>query len=104
MIWRTCWDRCAVPPAWLRTRRHFNSVPLIIDEASFRSLDRSEANLFLRLASSRYERGSIILTSNQPIRDWSAIFADDETLTTAILDRLLHHVQGVHIEGRSQRL
>jgi DNA replication protein DnaC len=94
----------AVPPARLRAKRYFNSALLIIDEVGFRPLDRSEANLFFRLVSARYERGSIVLTSNKHVRDWPAVFADDEILTTAILDRLLHHVQVQHIDGRSYRL
>ena len=73
-------------------------------ELGFRPLDRQEANLFFRLVSARYEKGSIILTSNKHIRDWPEIFAGDEVLTTAILDRLLHHVHIVHIDGRSYRL
>ena len=83
----------AVPPARLRAKRYFNSALLIIDEVGFRPIDRTEANLFFRLVSARYERGSIVLTSNKHVRDWPAVFADDEILTTAILDRLLHHVQ-----------
>ena len=67
-------------------------------------LDRQEANLFFRLVSTRYEKGSIILTSNKHVRDWPEIFADDEILTTAILDRLLHHVHIILIDGRSYRL
>lgn len=94
----------AIPPARLRAKRYFNCGLLIIDEVGFRPLDRAEANLFFRLVSARYERGSIMLTSNKHVRDWPAIFADDEILTTAILDRLLHHVQVVHIDGRSYRL
>jgi DNA replication protein DnaC len=94
----------AMPPARQRAKRYFNCGLLIIDEVGFRPLDRTEANLFFRLISARYERGSILLTSNKHVRDWPAIFADDEILTTAILDRLLHHVQVVHIDGRSYRL
>lgn len=94
----------ATPPARLRAKRYFNSALLIIDEVGFRPLDRTEANLFFRLVSARYERGSIVLTSNKHVRDWPAVFADDEILTTAILDRLLHHVQVLHIDGRSYRL
>ena len=94
----------AVPPARLRAKRYFNSALLIIDEVGFRPLDRSEANLFFRLVSARYERGSIVLTSNKHVRDWPAVFAEDEILTTAILDWLLHHVQVLHIDGRSYRL
>ena len=94
----------AVPPARLRAKRYFNCGLLIIDEVGFRPLDRMEANLFFRLVSARYERGSIVLTSNKHVRDWPEIFAGDEILTTAILDRLLHHVAVVHIDGRSYRL
>lgn len=94
----------AVPPARLRAKRYFNCALLIVDEVGFRPLDRMEANLFFRLVSARYERGSIVLTSNKHVRDWPEIFAGDEILTTAILDRLLHHVAVVHIDGRSYRL
>jgi hypothetical protein len=94
----------AMPPARLRAKRYFNSALLIIDEVGFRPLDRMEANLFFRLVSARYERGSIVLTSNKHVRDWPAIFAGDEILTTAILDRLLHHVHVLSIDGPSYRL
>lgn len=94
----------AIPPARLRAKRYFNCALLIIDEVGFRPLDRAEANLFFRLVSARYERGSIVLTSNKHVRDWPAIFAGDEILTTAILDRLLHHVHVISIDGRSYRL
>ena len=94
----------ATPPARLRARRYVNAGLLIIDELGFRPLDRLEANLFFRLVSMRYERGSLLLTSNKHVRDWPEIFAGDEILTTAILDRLLHHVAVVHIDGQSYRL
>ncbi len=94
----------AITSARLRARRHFNCGLLIIDEIGFRPLDRMEANLFFRLVSTRYERGSMLLTSNKHVRDWPEIFAGDEILTTAILDRLLHHVAVVHIDGQSYRL
>jgi DNA replication protein DnaC len=79
----------AIPPARMRSKRYFNCALLVIDEVGFRPLDRHEANLFFRLVSARYERGSIVLTSNKHVRDWPAIFAEDEILTTAIRDRLL---------------
>ena len=88
----------------LCVRRYFNCVLLIIDKVGFRPLDRVEANLLFRLVSTRYERGSMLLTSNKHVRDWLEIFAGDEILTTAILDRLLHHVAVVHIDGQSYRL
>lgn len=94
----------AIPPARLKAKRYLNSALLIVDEVGFRPLDRHEANLFFRLVSARYEKGSIVLTSNKHVRDWPEIFAGDEILTTAILDRLLHHVHLVHIDGRSYRL
>lgn len=94
----------AIPPARLKAKRYLNSALLIVDEVGFRPLDRHEANLFFRLVSARYERGSIVLTSNKHVRDWPEIFAGDEVLTTAILDRLLHHVHILHIDGRSYRL
>ena len=94
----------AIPPARLKAKRYLNSALLLIDEVGFRPLDRIEANLFFRLVSARYERGSIIVTTNKHVRDWPEVFAGDEILTTAILDRLLHHVHIVHIDGRSYRL
>ncbi len=94
----------AIPPRRLKAKRYLNSALLVIDEVGFRPLDRSGANLFFRLVSARYEKGSIILTSNKHVRDWPEIFAGDEILTTAILDRLLHHVHILHIDGRSYRL
>ena len=97
-------EDAAIPPRRLKAKRYLNSALLVIDEVGFRPLDRQEANLFFRLVSARYEKGSIILTSNKHVRDWPEIFADDEILTTAILDRLLHHVHIILIDGRSYRL
>lgn len=94
----------AIPPARLKAKRYLNCGLLIIDEVGFRPLDRHEANLFFRLVSARYERGSIVVTTNKHVRDWPEVFAGDEILTTAILDRLLHHVHILHIDGRSYRL
>lgn len=94
----------AVPPRRLRSKRYLNSALLVIDEIGFRPLDWVEANPFFRLVSARYEKGSIILTSNKHVRDLPEIFVGDEILTTAILDRRLHHVHIIHIDGRSYRL
>jgi hypothetical protein len=76
---------------------------LTIDEVGFRPLDPMVSNLFLRLVAARHERGTIVLTSNKHVRDWPAIFAGHEILTTAILDRLIHHVHVLSIDGRSDR-
>ena len=94
----------AVPPRRLKATRYLNSALLVIDEVGFRPLDRQEANIFFRLVSVRFKKSSIILTSNKHVRDWPEIFAGDEILTTAILDRLLHHVHIVHIDGHSYSL
>ena len=93
-----------VAPPRRRPRRDRVHSILIVDEVGFRPLNREEANLFFRQVSRRYERGSMILTSNKHVRSWPEVFAGDEVLTTAILDRLLHHVHVVQISGRSYRL
>lgn len=77
---------------------------LIIDEVGFLPLDRSQASLFFQVICKRYEHGSIILTSNKSYGEWAEIFAGDEVIAAAILDRLLHHSTTVSIRGESYRL
>jgi len=60
----------AIPPARLKAKRYLNTALLIVDEVGFRPLDRHEANLSFRLVSARYDKGSIVMTSNKHIRDW----------------------------------
>jgi DNA replication protein DnaC len=76
---------------------------LIIDEVGYMQLDRVSAELFFRLICSRYENGSIILTSNKYFGDWGEIM-NDTVIATAILDRLLHHAHIINIRGESYRL
>ena len=76
---------------------------LIIDEIGYLPLNRQEASLFFRLVARRYERASMILTSNKGFVDWGEIFAD-QVVATAILDRLLHHATTLNIKGESFRL
>jgi DNA replication protein DnaC len=76
---------------------------LILDELGYLPLTREEASLFFRLLVRRYERASLIVTSNKSFVDWGEIF-NDQILATAILDRLLHHATTVNIEGDSYRL
>ena len=66
-------------------------------------MSRDEGSLFFRLVARRYERASIILTSNKSFVDWGEIFSDP-VLATAILDRLLHHSTTINIKGESYRL
>jgi DNA replication protein DnaC len=76
---------------------------LIIDEIGYIPIDRQGANLFFQLVSRRYERGSILLTSNQSLGAWGEVFGDP-VIASAILDRLLHHSITVNIRGDSYRL
>ena len=76
---------------------------LILDEIGYLPLSRDEASLFFRLVARRYERASIVLTSNKSFVDWGEIFSDP-VLATAILDRLLHHSTTINIKGESYRL
>ena len=73
------------------------------DEIGYLPLSREEASLFFRLLCRRYEKASLILTSNKSFLDWGDVFGD-QTLATAILDRLLHHATTVNIKGESFRL
>ena len=76
---------------------------LILDELGYLPLNRDEASLFFRLLARRYERGSLILTSNKSFTDWGEIF-NDQVLAAAILDRLLHQSTAINIRGESYRL
>jgi DNA replication protein DnaC len=92
-----------------RLREFFNRAVigprlLVIDEIGYLPFGREEANLFFNVVAKRYERGSIVLTSNLPFTQWASAFADDQTLTAAMLDRLLHHAHIVQISGESYRL
>ncbi|EPM7283807.1 IS21-like element helper ATPase IstB [Pseudomonas aeruginosa] len=92
-----------------RLKTYFNRVVmgprlLVIDEIGYLPFGREEATLFFNVVAKRYERGSMILTSNLPFTQWATAFADDQTLTAAMLDRLLHHAHIVQISGDSYRL
>src|SRR5215510_12095540 len=74
-----------------------------VDEMGYLPMDELGATIFFQLVSARYERGSIILTSNKSYGDWGSIFGDP-IIATAILDRLLHHSTTINIRGESYRL
>jgi DNA replication protein DnaC len=76
---------------------------LVCDEIGYLPIDRQGANLFFQLVSRRYERGSIIITSNQSLGAWGEVFGDT-VIASAILDRLLHHSITINIKGESFRL
>ncbi|WP_334471409.1 IS21-like element helper ATPase IstB [Arsenophonus sp. PmNCSU2021_1] len=77
---------------------------LIIDEIGYLPFGREEATLFFNVIAKRYEHGSVILTSNLSFGQWPGTFADDATLTAAMLDRLLHHSHVLQLSGESYRL
>ena len=86
-----------------RMRVYLAPKVLIIDEMGYLPLDELGATIFFQLVSARYERGSIILTSNKSYGEWGSIFGDP-IIATAILDRLLHHSTTINIRGESYRL
>jgi DNA replication protein DnaC len=77
---------------------------LILDEVGYLPIDQHGADLLFQVISQRYERGSIVLTTNKPFKQWASIFNNDSTITAAVLDRLLHHAETVIIEGTSFRM
>ena len=77
---------------------------LIIDEIGYLPFGRAQANLFFQAVARRYEKGSLILTSNLAFGSWDEAFAGDAVLTAAMLDRILHHATVVQIAGESYRL
>ena len=77
---------------------------LILDELGYLPIDKHGADLLFQVISQRYERGSTVITSNRAYKQWPEIFNNDSTLTSAILDRLLHHAETVVIEGKSYRM
>lgn len=76
---------------------------LIIDEIGYIPFDQHAANLFFQLISSRYEQGSVLVTSNMPFGRWGEIFGDD-VVAAAMIDRLVHHAEVIALKGDSYRL
>lgn len=85
-------------------KKYLKPSLLIMDELGYLPIDKNGADLLFQIISERYERGSIIITTNRVFKEWPAIFNNDSTLTSALLDRLLHHTEPVLIEGDSYRM
>jgi DNA replication protein DnaC len=85
-------------------RRYTTPALLILDEVGYLPIDQHGADLLFQVISARYERGSIVLTTNKAFKQWPSIFNGDSTITSAVLDRLLHHGQVVVLEGSSYRM
>jgi len=77
---------------------------LILDELGYLPIDKNGADLLFQIISGRYEKGSTVITTNQSYKNWARIFNHDATITSAVLDRLLHHAETVLLEGKSYRM
>ncbi len=77
---------------------------LVLDELGYLPIDKTGADLLFQIISGRYEKGSTVITTNQPYKNWARIFNNDATITSAVLDRLLHHNETVLMEGKSFRM
>jgi DNA replication protein DnaC len=86
-----------------RMRTFTGPSVLVIDELGYLPLDQASANWIFEVVSRRYEKGSVILTSNRGFSDWGQVFADS-VVATAIVDRLLHSATVVNVRGRSYRM
>jgi len=85
-------------------KKYLAPTVLILDEVGYLPIDQHGADLLFQTISQRYERGSIILTTNKAFKQWPSIFNNDSTITSAVLDRLLHHAETIVIEGSSFRM
>jgi DNA replication protein DnaC len=85
-------------------KKYTKPALLILDELGYLPIDKIGADLLFQVISLRYEHGAIVITSNRAFKDWPTIFNHDSTLTSAVLDRLLHHAETVIIEGKSFRM
>jgi DNA replication protein DnaC len=77
---------------------------LVIDELGYLPVDKIGADMLFQVISKRYERGSIILTTNRQYNEWGHIFNNDNVVASAVLDRIMHHCQSIVIEGNSYRM
>jgi DNA replication protein DnaC len=77
---------------------------LLVDELGYLPIDKAGADLLFQIFSQRYETGATIITTNEAYKKWAKIFNSDATLTSAVLDRVLHHAETVIIEGKSYRM
>lgn len=85
-------------------RKYLAPEVLVLDEIGYLPIDQHGADLLFQVISQRYERGSLIVTTNKPFKQWASIFSNDGTIASAVLDRLLHHAETVVIEGPSYRM
>ncbi|MBI2318341.1 MAG: ATP-binding protein [Betaproteobacteria bacterium] len=84
--------------------RYIRPQVLAIDELGYLPIDKFGADCLFQIISHRYERGATLITTNRVYKQWPTIFNNDSVLTSALLDRLLHHADTVRIEGKSYRM
>ena len=77
---------------------------LLLDELGYLPIDKQGADLLFQVVAARYETGSIVITTNRPFREWGTLFDMDNTLATALIDRLMHHGEAIVIQGESYRM
>jgi DNA replication protein DnaC len=77
---------------------------LLLDELGYLPIDKRGADLLFQVVAARYETGSIVLSTNRPFREWGVLFDVDNTLATALIDRLMHHGEALLIQGPSYRM
>ena len=88
-----------------RTLRQYTTPSLLLlDELGYLPIDKRGADLLFQVVAARYESGSIVVSTNRAFRDWGAIFDVDNTLATAMIDRLMHHGEAIVIQGESYRM
>jgi DNA replication protein DnaC len=85
-------------------KRYTRPDLLIVDELGYLPIDKLGGDLLFQVFSERYERGPVIITTNKAYKHWPSIFNNDATLTSAVLDRLLHHAETLIVEGPSYRM
>jgi len=85
-------------------KKYLSPAILLVDELGYLPIDKTGADLLFQVFSQRYESGSTIVTTNQAYKNWARIFNNDATLTSAVLDRLLHHAETITLEGKSYRM
>jgi DNA replication protein DnaC len=85
-------------------RRYARPKLMVVDELGYLPLDKVGAELLFQVFCARYETASTIITTNRAYKDWAKTFANDATITSAVLDRVTHHCETVIIEGRSYRM
>ena len=77
---------------------------LLLDELGYLPIDKRGADLLFQVVAARYEVGSIVITTDRPFREWGKLFDVDNTLATALIDQLMHHGEGIVIQGESYRM